>query len=311
VSKRRGFQRLTQCLVAAGVCWLTPIGIRAADWPEGYVVHEHSDSPDGQYGIVVPGSEEISDREESANYLGDLKTNQTLGKIADAEYFERQNHRDLRVIWSPDSKWCVVQYEARFGFDMITILELKASGFTQNDLGKHIEKSLVSAAGEEGYGSAFFRFARGDKLLVRALYYTGNPKLMDEKTKQARFAGTFDLKSKKWIAGEAHKTKDWDALSNAYSESPAIFVAPNGDQSRVPEDFTGTIVSSDEEKAEQLDQEMNDDYKGVRAVLAPGRFAKVHQEQVAWLKKRDAAGSADEKCKLIEARIKTLQDLLW
>jgi hypothetical protein len=290
---------------------LTPIGVRAADWPEGYVVHEQSSSPDGKYGIVVPGSEEISDSEESANYLGDIKTNQTLGKIADADYFERQNHRDLRVTWSPDSKWCVVQYEARFGSDMITILELNGSGLTQTDLGKHIEKSLVSAAGEEGYGSAFFRFARGDKLLVRALYYTGNPKLMDEKTKQARFGGTFDLKSKKWTASEAHKTKDWDALNNAYSESLAIFVAPNGDQSRVPEDFTGTIVSSDEEKVEQLDQEMNDDYKGVRAVLTPGRFAKVHQEQVAWLKKRDAAGSAAEKCKLTEARIKALQELLW
>ena len=309
--QRRRLQRPIHSLVAAGVCWLTPIGVRAADWPEGYVVHEHSDSPDGQYGIVVPGSEEISDREEPANYLGDLKTNQTLGKIADADYFERQNHRDLRVTWSPDSKWCVVQYDARFGFDVIAVLELKAAGFTQNDLGKHIEKSLVSAAGEEGCGNAFFRFVRGDKLLVRGLYYTGNPKLMDEKTKQARFAGTFDLKSKKWTASEARKTKDWDALSRAYSESVAIFVAPSGDQSRVPEDFTGTIVSSDEEKAEQLDQEMNDDYKGVRAVLAPGRFAKVHQEQVAWLKKRDAAASADEKCKLTEARIKALQDLLW
>ena len=86
-----------------------------------------------------------------------------------------------------------------------------------------------------------------------------------------------------------------------------------GDQTTVPEDaVTGTmIVSSDEEKAEQLDQEMNDVYKGVRAVLAPDRFAKVKQEQIAWLKKRDAASSAAEKCKLTEARIKALQDLLW
>jgi len=86
-----------------------------------------------------------------------------------------------------------------------------------------------------------------------------------------------------------------------------------GDQTTVPEDaVTGTmIVSSDEEKAEQLDQEMNDVYKGVRAVLAPGRFAKVKQEQIACLKKRDAASSAAEKCKLTEARIKALQDLLW
>ena len=182
---------------------------------------------------------------------------------------------------------------------------------TQTDLGKHIEKSLISAAGEEGYGSAFFRFAPGDKVLVRALYYTGNPKIIDEKTKQARFAGTFDFKSKKWTASEAHKTKDWDALSDVYSKGSAIFVAPNGDQTKVPEDFTDMIVSSEEEKAEQLGKEMNNVYNGVRVVLAPARFAKVKQEQIAWLRKRDAATSATEKCKLIEARIKALEDLAW
>src|SRR4029453_1551247 len=250
----------------------------STDWPEGYVVHEQSSSPDGQYGIIVPGSEEMLDAEESTNYLADLKTHQVLGKIAGADYFERQNHRDLRVTWSPDSKWCVVQYEARFGFDMIAGLELKASGLTQIDLGKHIEKSLVSAAGDDGYGSAFFRLAPGDKLWVRALFYTGNPKLMDEKSKQARFAGTFDLKSKKWTASEAHKTKEWDTLPTAYSEIPPIFVAANGDKTKAPE-VTGTmIVSSDEEKAEQLDQEMNVVYNGVRVVLAPGRLARVKQE---------------------------------
>jgi hypothetical protein len=35
------------------------------------------------------------------------------------------------------------------------------------------------------------------------------------------------------------------------------------------------------------------------------------KEQIEWLKKRDAAPSADEKCKLMEARIKALQELVW
>ena len=300
-----------QCLVVTGVWFLTSIVAQAADWPEGYVVHKQSSSPDGQFGIVVPGSEETSEAEESFNYLGNVKIHQVVGKIDGANYFERQNHRDLSVTWSPDSKWCVVQYDARFGFDMIAVLELKASGLTQIDLGKHIEKSLVAAAGEEGFGQVFFRFAPGGKLLIRSLYYTGNPKITDENTKYARFAGTFELKSKKWSASEASKTGDYDVLSSAYSETPAILVAPNGDQTKVPEDFIGGVVASDEEKATQRDQEMNDVYKGVRAVFAPARFAKVRQEQIAWLKKRDAAISATEKCELTEARIKALQDLLW
>jgi hypothetical protein len=102
-----------QCLVVAGFCFVMSIVAQAADWPEGYVVHKQSSSPDGQYGIVVPGPEEMPDPGESINYLGNVKTHQVLGKIDGANYFERQNHRDLSVTWSPDSKWCVVLYEAR------------------------------------------------------------------------------------------------------------------------------------------------------------------------------------------------------
>ena len=300
-----------KCLVAFCSCLPIPMVAAATDWPEGYVAHEDSTSPDGQYGIVVAGSEETSEAGDSTNYLGNVKTHQVLAKIDSADYFEQQNHRHLSVIWSSDSKRCVARYDGRFGFDVILILELQAPGFAQVDLTEHIEKSLMSAAGEQGQGSAFFQFAPGDKLLVRALYYTGNPKLMDERTKQARFAGTFDIKSKKWIASESHKTKEWEALSSAYAERGGqdILVRANG--AEAPEDSTGTVVSSEEEKAEKLDEVMNNVYGGVRAVLAPGRFSKVHEEQIAWLKKRDAASSAAEKGKLLEARIKVLQSLLW
>ena len=53
--------------------------------------------------------------------------------------------------------------------------------------------------------------------------------------------------------------------------------------------------------------------KRLRILLRPERFAKVKAEQIAWLKKRDAAGSVgcQEKCKLLEARVKALQDLAW
>ena len=35
------------------------------------------------------------------------------------------------------------------------------------------------------------------------------------------------------------------------------------------------------------------------------------KEQIAWLKTRDTVPSVGEKCKLLEARVKALQDLLW
>ena len=90
-----------------------------------------------------------------------------------------------------------------------------------------------------------------------------------------------------------------------------MFIAPGGDQSKVPENFRGTIVSSAEEKAETVDQDMNEVYKNLRVVLPPARFAKVHQEQLAWLKKRDAAKSVEEKSKLTEERTRALRDLVW
>jgi hypothetical protein len=285
-----------------------------ADWPKGYVVHENSESPDRQFGMVVPGSEyadEASEDSDQANYLANLKTHERLGKIADADYFERQNHRDLNVIWSADSKACVVEYEGRFGFDTISVLQLKGAGFDQTDLGRHIEKALVAAAGEEGTGSAWFRFAPNNKLLVRALYYTGNPKLIDESSKQARFAGTFDLISRKWSASEADKTNDWDALSTIYSKPSAVFVVPNGDQSKLPENITAAIVPSEEKKAETLDADMNEVYKSLRVVLPTARFAKVHEDQGAWLKKCDVAKSVEEKSKLTEERTRALRDLGW
>jgi uncharacterized protein YecT (DUF1311 family) len=56
---------------------------------------------------------------------------------------------------------------------------------------------------------------------------------------------------------------------------------------------------------------MNDVYQAVQAVTPPDRFAKVKQEQIAWLKTRDAAQSVEEKAKLTESRIKALHELLW
>jgi uncharacterized protein YecT (DUF1311 family) len=278
------------------------------DWPDSGVVHQHSTSPDGQYGIVVPESEEAT----SDSFLVNLKTHKLLGKIKDADYFERQNHRDLAVDWAPDSSGCVLTYQGRFGFDVILLLELNGSQFTQTDLGKHIEKALMAAVGEDGSSSAWFRFGPGKKLLSRALIYTGNPKMIDENSKQARFAGTFDRGSKKWTAGETHRTKDWDSLSSAYSAQRGedIFVAPNGDQSKVPENFFGMVVNSEEEKEEALDQEMNTVYQAVRLLLAPGRFAKVKQDQIAWLKKRDA-NPTGQRSAMIIARIRALEVFLW
>jgi len=71
------------------------------------------------------------------------------------------------------------------------------------------------------------------------------------------------------------------------------------------------VVSNQDEKAKWLDQQMNAAYTTARLILPSTRFAEVKQEQIKWLKQRDAATSMEEKCNLMVARIKTLQELLW
>jgi uncharacterized protein YecT (DUF1311 family) len=63
--------------------------------------------------------------------------------------------------------------------------------------------------------------------------------------------------------------------------------------SHTPANFTGPVFSSKEEKAEALDKMLNEVYSAVRSVLPANRFAKVKQEQIAWLT-REAAKSAAE-----------------
>jgi len=72
-----------------------------------------------------------------------------------------------------------------------------------------------------------------------------------------------------------------------------------------------TTFSTEEDKAKGFDDRMNEVYLAVRLVLSPARFAAVKKEQIEWLTKRQPTTSIEEKCKLMEARIKVLQELLW
>jgi len=160
------------------------------DWPSGYVVYENTESPDGRYGILVPSMDAWEEDESlgETNYLADLKSHRLLGKIRGADYFEHQNHRGLQIVWAPDSTWCVVEYDGRFGFDNISILEVKDSGFVQIDIGKQIDKSLKAAIAKQSHDSENsggdatpdFRIGADQKVRVGAVSTT-DPKQLNEK----------------------------------------------------------------------------------------------------------------------------------
>jgi hypothetical protein len=312
---RRGFLLpLVSCVLGFG---LVISECTAAEWPAGCVVGGQTVSPDGRYGIVLPGHET---GEEGANYLADLKKHELLGRIAAVEYFERQNHRGLEVKWAPDSSWCVAVYEARYGFGSIHVLEPKGDRFTQTEIGTFIQKSLDAVIARQshqrddsGYGMAYFRLVPDRKLRVRALAYTNPKQFENVQSYFAAFQGTFDLAAKKWAATSTRKisSEENDTLQSGYadfSENDSIVIAEGAS---APEDFVGNVFPSEQARAEHLDTRLNEVYQAVRLSVAPTRFAVVKQEQLAWLKQRDATKSSSEQSKRVAQRIKALQEFLW
>src|SRR5437660_11356825 len=94
------------CLLAAGTC------LRAADWPSDYVVQKETVSPDRKYSLAVRSRASILENaSDEANkvYLVNIAEHRVLEELRDVDYFEGQNHRDLRAYWATDSRWCVVQ----------------------------------------------------------------------------------------------------------------------------------------------------------------------------------------------------------
>jgi hypothetical protein len=289
-------------------CWLQfasllPV-VRAAegDWPEGYIIAEKSESPNGRYGVLILNrtASDALDEDQIPNRIVDLKSHRRLCVIRGAHYFEGENHRGLTVKWAPDSSWCAVTYEERYGFGKITLIEIVGTKCTQTDLGGEIRRAMDAVIhkvshGKDGggYGSAYFRAGPGQTVLVRATSYTNPKSFPDQPTNNARFEGTFDLASHKWAHSSAFDLNDWDSLTAAYADEP--------------EPAEGT----DEDRLKGFDDRLNKVYNAVRAVLPAKRFAAVKKEQLEWLKQLDAQSSAAAKCKLMRTRIEELVKLLW
>lgn len=301
----------------------------AAEWPEGYIVHEESKSPDGQYGIIVPNEEDVeTDGEYSVNYLANINTHQVLGKIEGADYFEGQNHAGLSVTWADDSKVAVVIYDGRFGSDSIFVIEPARSKFVQTEIGKDIQTAIDAVIRKQahdreagGYVSPLFRIEPGRKIRVYATAMTNPKQLEDAKSYFALFQGLYDLPGKRWIKSQARPltSKENDLLDRAstnydsdkYKVSPDAFKDLNADAEE-PQFSDGNVCfRSEESEFKYVDDQMNEVYKAARLILSPSEFAKLQAEQREWLKKRDAASSLAEKSKLTIARIEALQDASW
>jgi uncharacterized protein YecT (DUF1311 family) len=316
---------------------LTTFEVTAADWGEHLILHEESRSPDGHYGIVVTTSSHVDDGktflipeddEEFVDYFADLKTHRLLGKIKHFAYVEGENHGHLDAQWAPDSDLCIATDWSRYGFANAVVLEPKGESFAQADIGQRIQKSIDAViakqshhANDTGDVSPIFRVEPDRKIRVYADGRTNPKSLEGVKTYYALFQGRYDLRSKKWIASAAHalSSKEAEMLDRASTEysdeqltiAPEAFKDLTADAEEPLISDGKTLFRSEETKFKYLDDHLNDVYKAIRLLLPPAEFAKIKQEQIAWVKKRDASNSVAERSKLTEERSETLQKLVW
>jgi virulence-associated protein VapD len=165
--------------------------------------------------------------------------------------------------------------------------------------GLSLNLALSETAAAVDWRFPHFRFGTDRKVRARALSQN-NPKQFDDvKIYYALFQGTFDVAAKKWTVTDAPSinAEQYEALQTAYSD--------------LEQDLEHSTFENEEGKAESLDQTMNSLYGTVQFILPPARLATVKREQIEWLKKHDAARSTEKKCKLMEARIRALQELVW
>ena len=311
--------------------------IDAADWGEHLTLHEDSQSPDGQYGIVVTTSSHVNDGktflipeddEEFVDYFADLQAHRLLGKIENFSYVEGENHGHLDVEWQPDSSLCIAIDWSRYGFAYAAALEPKGERFTQTDIGRHIQKSIDAVIAQQSRHShdtgdvwPIFRVEPDRKIRAYATGQTNPKSLEGVKTYYALFQGLFDLRSKKWVASAARpltpeENEMLDRASTDFSDeqltvAPEAFKDLSADAEEPLLSDGKKLFRSEETKFKYLDDQLNDVYKAVRLLLPPTQFAKLKQEQIAWVKKRDASNSIAEKSKVTEERSEALWALVW
>lgn len=272
-------------------------------WPAGSAVDPESKSPDGRYGVLLPkkGDPDTIEAATVKNTLVDLRSHRRIAVIDGAHYMPGQIHNELHATWAPDSSWCAVVYDARWGFENITLVEPHGAKCTQTDLGGHIQKVLTDEINRQAsektdcYGTVHFRPGPGGTVLVRAYAEAHPRKLDDEDDFRAVFQGTFDRANGRWAYAEALKIQHTEPFEIAYT-------------SALDETLTFT---KDEDRLNWFNGQLKLLLEAVQTVLPKDRFAAMEEQQAAWSKQLEAVGSAGEKCQRIAARIRELRDLMW
>jgi len=302
-------------VVSALLSFMACASAVAIDWPKTYIVAEDTTSPDGKYALIIRSADNgATDQgpipDTDAVFLANIPEHKVIGEIKDVDYFERMNSRHLSAQWLADSSACLVlESHWLFGVDGVRFVERSGQSIQQTDLTKRI----VAINPSDARVTFYFRFQPGPKVVVRA---TVPARQLQETKNSAMFRGTFDIPSKSWGAVNVCRVtfREHEALESALAEDPEEYTVVSSKGREAAADAARAneqIYPSEDKRFKALDELLNSVYAADRIILPAARLSRLKDEQREWLKQLVAAPTLTDKSKLMQLRIKVLQDLLW
>jgi hypothetical protein len=305
-------------LLAVGLAAISRAAVGDEAWPgPDLVIENKTISPNGRYAIVAPTGDAESDT--ATNQLADITAHRLLGKIPQTDYWAQKNNCEVHAWWAPDSTWCAVAYFNRLAFDECVVIDLRGDNFRATEIGNQIHEALEGAIRKqlrhplEDRGEGLRARSRPDGTLLVRAFATTNPKgVPGDETHDAFLSGSYDVATNKWTKLSTRpidpKLQMMSALSS--TEGELVRLTSPGDPVGAS-DFDGEYAANEGERAKVLDRLLNETYAAVRFMVPPARFAKIKEEQKAWLATWVQQKSQQEKNTMTDARVHQLRAILW
>jgi hypothetical protein len=277
-------------LVAVGLAAISRPAVGDDAWPgPDLVIENKTFSPNGRYVIVAPTRDAESDT--ATNQVADITAHRLLGKIPETDYWAHKNNCQVDAWWAPDSTWCAVAYFNRLGFEECVVIDIRGDNLRATEIGKQIHEALEGAIRKQlrhplpDRGEGLTVRPRPDRMLLVRAFATTNPKgVPGDETHDAFLSGSYDLATNKWTKLSTRaidpKLRIMSALLS--TEGDLVRLTSPGEPVGAS-DFDGEYAANEGERPKVLDRLLNETYAAVRFMVPPARFAKIKEEQKAWL----------------------------
>jgi uncharacterized protein YecT (DUF1311 family) len=186
------------------------------------------------------------------------------------DYWPDQNRRSLGVFWSSEisgRRYCLVQYEARFETEKLSLIKIEKSGMSQMDLVNRLEK-VVRKTLQERMPFIFKKFA---------ISYP------ESDWDDVGYAPAFHA-----ISVDIPFTANLPKSSFDRVTGTVTVHLPEGNVMKVACDTPGDDPFYDDAKLAKADLELNAIYAELQKQLNPKELAVLKKEELEWIEKRNS-----------------------